>query len=146
MSLVKNAITRQDWENPSSLRDRILKLQIAIRERAKKLSNDEQISLNQFREISNECQKILDFVAEINSRQFNQVLTDMDEAVKKITEATSSLDQAAAKIQETQNFFDILSGLIRLGEVISNAIVNAGVATIGTVVRELRDIGDQLNT
>ncbi|MBE8966461.1 hypothetical protein IQ277_09455 [Nostocales cyanobacterium LEGE 12452] len=146
MPLVKNAITRQDWENPSSLRDRILKLQVAIRERAKKLSNDEQISLNQFREISNECQKILDFVAEINSRQFNQVLTDMDEAVKKITEATSSLDQAAAKIQETQNFFDILSGLVRLGEVISNAIVNVGVATIGTVVRELRDIGDRLNT
>ncbi|OYD97903.1 hypothetical protein CDG76_03465 [Nostoc sp. 'Peltigera membranacea cyanobiont' 210A] len=52
----------------------------------------------------------------------------------------------STKIQETQNFIDILSGLIRLGEVISNAIINVGIATIGTLVRELRDIGDRLNT
>ncbi|PHM08374.1 hypothetical protein [Nostoc sp. 'Peltigera malacea cyanobiont' DB3992] len=52
----------------------------------------------------------------------------------------------STKIQEIQNFIDILSGLIRLEEVISKAIINVGVATIGTLVRELRDIGDRLNT
>ncbi|MEH2235028.1 hypothetical protein [Nostoc sp.] len=146
MSLTKNAITRQDWENPSSLRDKILELQVAFRERAKDLFKNQKISPNEFDEIGNKCQKVLDFVAEINSRQFNQVLTDMDEAVKKIIEATNSLDKAAAKIQETQNFIDILSSVITLGETLSKAIVNTSVATIGTLVRELRDIGDQLNT
>ncbi|MEI1374767.1 hypothetical protein PQG02_25760 [Nostoc sp. UHCC 0926] len=142
MSLVKNAITRQDWENPSSLRDQILKLQLAIRERAKELYKNPGISLNEYQEISNECQKILDLVAEINSRQFNQVLSDTNEAAQKIIEATTSLDQAAAKIQDAQKLLDILSGLIRLGKAISNAIVNVGVARIDTVVRELRNIAD----
>ncbi|MEH2371437.1 hypothetical protein [Nostoc sp.] len=146
MSLNKNAITKQDWENASSLKDQILKLQVAFRKRAKYLYSNQKISLNEFNIISNKCQKILDLVAEINSRQFNQVITDMDEAVQKIIEATNSLDKAAAKIQETQNLIDILSSLITLGEAVSMAIVDGGVAAIGTLVRELRDIGDRLST
>ncbi|WP_414513776.1 hypothetical protein [Nostoc sp. PCC 9305] len=146
MSLAQDAITRQDWENPSSLKERIQNLQSALRERAKKLSDNQQISLNEYTKISNNCQNLLDLVGEINSRQFNQVLTDINEPAQKIIEATNSLDKAAAKIQGVQNFFDIFSSLIRLGEAVSNAISGGGVAAIGNLVKQLKDTGDRLNT
>ncbi|KAB8318699.1 hypothetical protein SD81_014800 [Tolypothrix campylonemoides VB511288] len=78
--------------------------------------------------------------------QFNKVLTDMDEPAKKIIEATNTLDKAAAKIQEVQKFIDVLSRLIKLGQVLSNVISGGGIAAISTLVTELKSFGDQLNT
>ncbi|MDZ8087555.1 MAG: hypothetical protein RMY16_18620 [Nostoc sp. DedQUE12b] len=129
-----------------SLRDKMIELKTTLEKRATELSRAKTITPNQLESITNECQKILDFAAKINSIELNKVLTDINEPVKKISEATNSLDLAAAKIQEFQNFFDILSPIIRLGEAVSNAIVSGGVAAIGNIVRELRDVGDQLNT
>jgi hypothetical protein len=152
MSLAKDAVTRQDWDinsqlkEPSSVRDQIIELEFALRERAKKLFNTQKISFSEFQSITNDCQGILDLAAKINSMQFNQVLTDMGEPAKKIIEATNSLKKAAAKIQEFQKFFDILSRLIKLGQVVFNAISSGGVAAIGTLVTGLKDLSDQLNT
>jgi hypothetical protein len=152
MSLAKDAITRQDWDinsqlkEPSSLRDRVIELEKTLRDRAKYLYNTSKIGFSEYESITNDCQRILDFAAKINSMQFNQVLTDMEEPAKKIIEATNSLEQAAVKIQGFQKFFDILSRLIKLGQVVFNAISGGGVAAIGTLVTGLKDLGDQLNT
>ena len=152
MSLAKDAITRQDWDvnsqlkEPSSLRDRVIELENTLRKRAKDLYNTNKISFSEYESITNDCQRILDFAAKINSMQFNQVLTDMDEPAKKIIEATNSLEKAAAKIQGFQKFFDILSRLIKLGQVVFNAISGGGVAAIGTLVTGLKELGDRLNT
>ncbi|MBN3940019.1 MAG: hypothetical protein V7L21_29855 [Nostoc sp.] len=129
-----------------SLRDKINELKETLEKRATELFKAKEISPSELESISNDCQKVLDFAAKINSIELNKVLTDIDEPAQKIIEATNSLDKAAAKIQGVQNFFDILSPLIRLGEAVSNAIVSGGVAAIGNIVGELRDIGDRLNT
>ncbi len=152
MLLTNNAITREDWDvnslvkKPHSLRDKVIELQNKLRERAKYLYNNNKINFSEYMSISNECQRILDFAAKINSMQFNKVLTDMDEPAKKIIEATNTLNKAAAKIQEVQKFIDVLSRLIKLGQVVSNAISGVGIAAISTLVTELKSFGDQLNT
>ncbi|MCC5610658.1 hypothetical protein LC612_28885 [Nostoc sp. CHAB 5834] len=129
-----------------SLKDKMIELKATLEKRATELSKAKKISPSELESITNDCQKLLDFAAKINSIELNKVLTDIDEPAQKIIDATNSLDKAAAKIQGFQNFFDILSPLIRLGEAVSNAIVSGGVAAIGNLVRELRDIGDRLNT
>jgi Asp-tRNA(Asn)/Glu-tRNA(Gln) amidotransferase C subunit len=129
-----------------SLKDNLIKLKSSLEKRAAELFNAEKITQKQLESITNDCQRILDFAAKINSIELKKVLTDMDDASQKIINATNSLDKAAAQIQGFQNFFEILSSLIRLGEAVSNAIVNGGVAVIGNLVRELQDIGDRLNT
>ncbi|MEH2005545.1 hypothetical protein [Nostoc sp.] len=130
-----------------SLKNQMIELKSALEKRAAQLLHDQQISFSESKVINNECQKILDFAAKLNSIELNQVLTDINEPAKKIIEATNSLDKAAAKIQEAQKFFEILSPLIRLGEAVSKAIANpTSVAAIGTLVTELKDIGDRLNT
>jgi hypothetical protein len=129
-----------------SLKDKMMELKSTIEKRATELLKAEIIDHSQSESITNDCQKILDFAAKLNSIELNKVLTDMDEAGKQIFEATSSLDKAAAKIQEFKDFLDILSPLIKLGEAVSNAIVSGGRATIGNLVKQLRDVGDRLNT
>ncbi|MEH2242919.1 hypothetical protein [Nostoc sp.] len=124
----------------------MIELKSALEKRAAELLDEQKISFSESKLINNECQKILDFAAKLNSIELNKVLTDINEPAKKIIEATNSLDKAAAKIQEAQKFIDILSPIIRLGEAVSNAIVSGGVAAIGNLVRELQDIGDRLNT
>jgi len=152
MSLAKDPITRQDWDinsqiiEPSSMRDQIMELEFVLRKRIKKLYVTQKISFSDFDSLTNDCQKILDFAASINSVQFNQVLTDMHEPAKKIIEATNSLKEAAAEIQGFQKFFDVLSRLIKLVNVVFHAISGGGVAAIGTLVKELKDLADQLNT
>ncbi len=129
-----------------SLKDKMMELKSTIEKRATELLKAEIIDHSQSESITNDCQKILDFAAKLNSIELNKVLTDMDEAGKQIFEATSSLDKAAAKIQEFKDFLDILSPLIKLGEAVSNAIVSGGIAAIGNLVKQLRDVGDRLNT
>lgn len=151
MSLAKDPITRENWDINSqlkekdSLRDQIIELEFALRTRTKKLFDNQEISFSDFESITNDCQRVLDFAAKINSLQFNQVLTDTSKPAKKIIEATDSLKKAAAKIQEFQNFFDVLSRLIKLLQVVSNAISESSVAAIGTLVTGLKDLGDELN-
>lgn len=142
MSSAKD-ITREDWDtqSPFSLRERLLELEFAIRKRAKELFDTGEISFSDYEKITNYCQDILNFVAKINSLQFTQVLTDMEKPGKEISDATSSLTKAADKIQSFQNFFDILSLLTKLGGVILNAISGGSVATIGSLVTELKDLG-----
>lgn len=150
MSSVENVITRENWDvnsqfkELSSLRDQIIDLEDALRKRAKELFNEKKISFSNYESITNDSQKIVDLAAQINSIQFNQVLTDMKEPAKQIIEATNSLNKAAAKIQGIQNFFDILSRLIKLGQVVANAISNGSIAGIGTLVTELKNIADRL--
>ncbi|MDM9583695.1 MULTISPECIES: hypothetical protein [unclassified Nostoc] len=129
-----------------SLIDKMNELRATLEKRAAELFKAKKISQSDLESINNDCQKFVDFAAKLNSIELNKVLTDINEPAQKIIEATNSLDQAAAKIQEFQNFFDILSPLIRLGEAVSNAIVSGGVAAIGNLVRELRDVGNRLNT
>ena len=130
-----------------SLKDKMMELKSTIEKRATELLKDKKINDIQLGSITNDCQKILDFAAKLNSIELNEVFTDMNEAAgQQIFEATSSLDKAAAKIQEFKDFLDILSPLIKLGEAVSNAIVSGGRATIGNLVKQLRDVGDRLNT
>jgi|GEM_PF-2921356 len=130
-----------------SLKDKMMELKSTIEKRATELLKAEIIDHSQSESITNDCQKILDFVAKLNSIELNKVVTDMNEtAGQQIFEATSSLDKAAAKIQEFKDFLDILSPLIKLGEAVSNAIVSGRPAAIGNLVKQLRDVGDRLNT
>lgn len=151
MSLAKDPITRQDWDKstqlhePSSVRDQIVDLESVLLARAKKLYTARKISFSEFESNTNDCQKILDFAAKTNSKQFNQVLTDMQQPAKKIIEAINSLEAAADKIQGFQRMFDILSRLIKLVGAILNAIPGGSVAAIGTLVTGLKDLADQLN-
>lgn len=130
-----------------SLKDKMMELKSTIEKRATELLKDKKINDIQLGSITNDCQKILDFAAKLNSIELNKVVTDMNEtAGQQIFEATSSLDKAAAKIQEFKDFLDILSPLIKLGEAVSNAIVSGRPAAIGNLVKQLRDVGDRLNT
>ncbi|MEH1902180.1 MAG: hypothetical protein V7L04_12380 [Nostoc sp.] len=126
-----------------SLIDKMKELRKTLEERATELFKAKKISQSDLESISNDCQKFVDFAAKLNSIESNKVLTDIKEPAQKIIEATNSLDKAAAKIQGVQNFFEILSPLIRLGEAVSKAIGSGGVAAIGNIVRELQDIGDR---
>ncbi|MFN6530214.1 hypothetical protein [Nostoc sp. ChiSLP03a] len=129
-----------------SLSKQIIDLQSTLHERAKELCKAEIIKPSQLTSISNDCQTILNLAKKINSIELNDRFTEMEKAAEEIKNATDSLDKAAAKIQDAQKFFEILSPLIQLVQAVPSAITNSSVATIGNLAKQLRGIGDQLNT
>lgn len=147
-------ITRDDWDkdlqvkSPFSIRDQLLECEIALLNRAKELFDAKELSFNEFSQITNYLQAILDFATKINSIGFQKILTDMQQPAKAILRAIDELEKAAAKIQSFQKFFDILSRLVRIGGIILEALATSttggAVAAIGSLVVGLQDLVDNL--
>jgi len=149
-----NVITRNDWdkdlftESPFSIRDQLLDCEIALRNKAVSLFNDQKLSFDEFVQITNDLQAIIDFAAKINSIGFQQILTDIQEPAQKIIKAIDELGKAAAKIESFQKFFDILSRLIKVGGIILSALATSttggAVAAIGSLVVGIQELVDNL--
>lgn len=118
--------------------EQISQLVKSIRERRLNLRVNSKISQGDFLNIGNLETELIGKQNQIAIRQIDEILTDLQQPVEKIKKVTGKLDAAIKKLEEVNQFVQILTNLTNLVSAILKP-ASGGLVKIAGIVDQLNN-------